>query len=482
MTSQSSCFKVGRFRLWPVAVVLGLAACALNPATGKRQLSLITEAQEIEMGRQAAASVRSTVGLVDNQALQSYVDQIGRREAAASERPNLPWQFQIVDDPSPNAFALPGGFIYVTRGMINLMTSEAELAGVLGHEIGHVTARHSVNQISKQQLAQLGLGLGSIFYPEVRPFESLVGAGLQLLFLKFTRDDEREADVLGFEYMRKRGYDVSEFDDVFTALDRVGEGERGALPAWLSTHPAPADRVKAAQTRAAAVGQQANARIGREDYLGEIDRLVYGNDPRDGFFRGPNFYHPRLRFQLTFPEGWQTENLTQAVVAVAPGNRAALQLTVAGDIRPEAAMERFFAQAGAVPGRVVRDRLQGDPAMIAEFQSRTDGGAVQGLTAYVAHGGLTYQLIGYTAAPLYSGYGAALEQAIRSFAPVTDPRILNVQPQRIEVVRVPTTMTVGEFARRFDSAVPPETLAILNGLPGPESQLTAGALAKCVVG
>jgi predicted Zn-dependent protease len=310
----------------------------------------------------------------------------------------------------------------------------------------------------------------------------LVGAGLELLFLKYSRDDEREADVLGFEYMRKRGYDVAEFDDVFAALDRIGEGERGALPAWLTTHPAPAERVKAAQTRAAAVGQQPNARIGREDYLTQIDRLVYGNDPRQGFFRGRTFYHPKLRFQVAFPERWQTENLTQAVVGVAPENRAALQLTIAGDIPPETAMRRFFAQSGVVPGRVVRDRFQGEAATLAEFQAQTDGGVVQGLTAYVRHGSLTYQLIGYTAAPLYSEYAAALEAAIRSFGPVTDPRILNVQPQRIDLVRVPTAMTVSEFARRFGSAVPPETLAILNGVPGPESVLTAGTLAKRVVG
>ncbi len=474
--------KLGTLRVWPVAIVLGLAACALNPATGRRQLSLLSEAQEIQIGHEAAANVRSTVGLVEQQALQAYVQQIGRREAAASERPDLPWQFQVLDEPGPNAFALPGGFIFLTRGMLNLMTSEAELAAVLGHEIGHVTARHAVNQISKQQLAQLGLGLGSIFYPDLRPFESLVGAGLELLFLKYSRDDEREADVLGFEYMRKRGYDVSEFDDVFAALARIGDGERGALPAWLSTHPAPADRVKAAQTRATTVGPQPNARIGREDYLEHIDRLVYGNDPRQGFFRGQNFYHPTLRLQLTFSEGWQAENLTQSVIAVAPGNRAALQLTIAGDIRPDTAMDRFFSQSGAVPGRVVRDSFSGRPATVAEFQARTGGGVVQGLTAYVLHGGLTYQLIGYTAAPLYSQYGAALERAIRSFAPVTDPRILNVQPQRIDIVTVPAAMTVTEFARRFDSAVPPQTLAILNGLPGPESRLSAGTLAKRVVG
>jgi predicted Zn-dependent protease len=176
--------------MWLMTLAIG--GCALNPATGRRQLSLISEQQEIQMGREAAAEIQTALGLVDDTSLQSYVQRIGRQEAAISERPNLPWQFHVVDDPTPNAFALPGGFIYVTRGMMALMTSEAELAGVLGHEIGHVTARDTVNQLSKQQVAQLGFGLGSIFVPEMQQFGSLAGAGLNLLFLKYGRDDERE--------------------------------------------------------------------------------------------------------------------------------------------------------------------------------------------------------------------------------------------------------------------------------------------------
>jgi predicted Zn-dependent protease len=471
-------------RLAGLALVLGMAACATNPATGKRQLSLIGEDQEIQMGREAAASVRQSIGLVDDKALQAYVSQIGQRQAAASERPNLPWEFHVVDDPTPNAFALPGGFIYVTRGMLGLMTSEAELASVLGHEIGHVTGRHSVNQVSKAQLAQLGMGLGSIFVPEMRPYQSLVGAGLELMFLKYSRDHEREADQLGFEYMRKRGYDVGEFDDVFAALGRIGEqeGNGGALPSWLLTHPAPEERVEAAKERAAAIGPQGNARIGEDAYMQQIDDLVYGKDPRDGFFRGSTFYHPKLRFQMTFPEGWNTENLAQAVVGVARDSRAALQLTVAGRGRPEAAIEQFFAQPGVAAGRVMRDQFNGQPAAIGEFQAQTEGGLVQGLAAYVSRGDVTYQLIGYTSADLYRNYGAALERAIRSFAAVSDPSILNVEPQRIDVVKLDAAMTVAEFAERYRSTVPARTLAIINHVPGPDSRLPAGTLVKRVLG
>jgi predicted Zn-dependent protease len=464
-----------------LVALVALAACATNPATGKRQLSLISEAQEIQLGRESAQAVQTSIGLVDDQGLQAYVQQIGRRQAVTSERPNLPWEFHVVDDPTPNAFALPGGFIYVTRGMLNLMNSEAELAGVLGHEIGHVTARHSVNQVSKQQLAQLGLGLGGIFFPEVRPFGQLLGAGLELLFLKYSRDDEREADELGFQYMRKQGYDGAEFDDVFAALDRAGEEQRSALPGWLATHPAPAERVKSAQARAAAAGAQPDARIERDAYLRQIDDLVYGKDPRDGFFREGRFYHPRLRFQLAFPSGWQTENLTQAVIAVAPENRAVLQLTLAQGA-PDAAFQQFFSQQGIARGRTLQDRINGNPAVMGEFQAQTEQGVVQGLVGFISHGNRTYQVIGYTPASIYGNYGSGMEATIRSFAPVNDPEILNVQPLRMDIVQAPSAITVDEFARQFKSPVPATTLALINQVPGPDSRLPAGALVKRVVG
>ena len=183
------------------AVVSATAGCATNPVTGQRQLSLISEGQEIEMGREGAAQVEAQIGLVDDAALQQYVQRIGKALASKSERPNLPWNFGVVNDPTPNAFALPGGFIYVTRGLLPLMQNEAELATVIGHEIGHVTAKHSVTQMSNAQLAQIGLGIGSILAPAVADrVGGLAGAGLQLLFLKYGRDDERQADELGFNY------------------------------------------------------------------------------------------------------------------------------------------------------------------------------------------------------------------------------------------------------------------------------------------
>jgi predicted Zn-dependent protease len=424
------------------------AACAINPATGKRQLVLIPEAQEIQMGKQAAEEVRGTLGLLDDSELQGYVARVGQQLAARSQRPELPWAFQVVDDPTPNAFALPGGFIYVTRGLLTLLTSEAELATVLGHEIAHVTARHSVNQISKQQLAQLGLGLGAILVPRVEQLTPVLGAGLNLLFLKYGRDDEREADALGFEYLRSGGYSLAEAADVFVALQRAGDDRRSALPSWLSTHPAPAERAEAAKARAAEAPRTDGGRVGDAAYLQRIDDLAYGENPRHGFFKDGVFYHPDLQFELTFPRGWQTDNLARAVVAVAPGRQAALQLTLAGTVGRDEALRRFLSQEGVEAGPATRVRTGSGPAAVAEFRGQTPEGIVQGLVAYVEHRGRTFQIVGYAPASRYPQFDTAFGRAIQSFATVTDPAILSVQPRRIDVLRVDRAQTLSQFRSR----------------------------------
>ncbi len=197
------------------------SGCSVNPATGKRQLSLIPESQEIAMGQQYDQQAAGSLGLYDDPELAAYVSALGKELAATSERPDLPWTFRVVDDPTVNAFALPGGYIYVTRGILAHLESEAELAGVVGHEIGHVTARHSVNQISKQQLAGLATMGAMIAKPELQQFGGLAETGLGLMFLKFGRDDERQSDDLGLRYLQRANYDPRPMADVMEMLDLV---------------------------------------------------------------------------------------------------------------------------------------------------------------------------------------------------------------------------------------------------------------------
>ena len=155
----------------PAALLLAAvaSACATNPVTGSRELVFMSESQEAELGRQADAQIRSEMGVYDDAALQEYITAVGSSLAAASHRPDLPWQFAVIDSPVVNAFAVPGGYIYLTRGLLAYLNDESELAGVLGHEIGHVTARHSVQAYSRAAGAQMGLLLGQIFVPAMRP-------------------------------------------------------------------------------------------------------------------------------------------------------------------------------------------------------------------------------------------------------------------------------------------------------------------------
>ena len=241
-----------RTRIWASWLVAGIvsAACATNPVTGRSELSLVSESQEISMGQQAKQEVAATIGLYDDAQAQTYVSNLGKKLAANSERPSLPWSFQVVDDPAVNAFALPGGPIFVTRGIMTTLNSEAELAAVVGHEIGHVTAKHSVQQISRAQVAQIGLGVGSILSPTVANYAGLASTGLSLLFLKYGRDAESQADALGFKYSLNASYDVREMLDVFRTLERVGASSGGGgLPEWLSSHPNPENRLTATQRR-----------------------------------------------------------------------------------------------------------------------------------------------------------------------------------------------------------------------------------------
>jgi predicted Zn-dependent protease len=460
---------------------LTLGACATNPVTGRREIALVSEAQEIQMGQQGAAEVVQALGLVNDQALNDYVNRVGMALAAKSERPNIPWSFRVVDDPTPNAFALPGGPIFVTRGMMNLMRSEAELAGVLGHEIGHITARHSVSQMSKQQLAQIGLGVGSILSPTVAQFGELAGTGLQLLFLKYGRDDERQSDELGFRYMLDQGYDVREFGDIFASLQRMGEAAgQSPIPSWMASHPDPGERVKTAQRRVAELNRPTtNLRTGEAEFLQRISGLVYGENPRNGFFENGVFYHPDMRFRFTIPSGWKAQNTPQAVVAVSPQQNAMVQLTL-GKGSPEEAARQFLSQQGLQAGQPSRETINGIPAVASQFQAQTQQGVLQGLVAFFGYNGQTYQILGYGPAQGFAANQQAIRQVLGSFAPVNDQRILNVQPSRIEIVRIERPETLGAFAQRTGTTIPISELAILNQVEGAGTQLPVGFLAKRV--
>ncbi len=466
-----------------MAAAVILAGCATNPATGEKQFSLISEGQEIQMGLEADPSIVASMGLDPDSGRQRYVREMGLRLARVSERPNLPWTFRVIDDPVVNAFAVPGGHIYVTRGILAHLNSEAELASVLGHEIGHVTARHSVTQMSRQQLAQIGLVVGTVLKPELARYAGIASQGLGLLFLKYSRDDESQADQLGLRYMRRGGYDAHRMPEVFTLLDRVGQASGGGrVPEWLATHPNPGNRRGSIERQIAALpAESLGTVVNRDAYLRHIDGVVFGNNPRDGFFRGSEFFHPELRFRFTFPQGWATQNQRQAVVAVSRQQDAIEAITLSDQATPEAAARAFFSQQG-VRGTPSRGSIHGFAAAGGGFNAITEDSTVlTGQVAFVAYGGSVYQLLAYGPQARWSAYARAADQSLGSFDRLTDPTLLAVQPWQVDVVAIPQAMTIDDFERRYPGPTPVATIALVNNVD-PGTQFRSGTLLKRIVG
>jgi predicted Zn-dependent protease len=261
------------------------SACASNPVTGRREVSFLSEAEEIAIGQRGDAEIRREMGVYQDDELQRYVSGVGQRLAAVSHRPSLPWTFTVVDVPAVNAFALPGGYIYVTRGLLAHLGDESELAGVLGHEIGHVTARHASQQFTRSTGGSIGVLLASIFVPGLAPFSDLASAGLGTLFLKYGRDDELESDRLGVEYAARAGWDPESVPRFLTTLSRLDAMSVRGVPNWLSTHPDPGSRVVKAAPVAASQTDSTRDR-NRDEFL-RRSRTHLRDDPSEGVVQAP---------------------------------------------------------------------------------------------------------------------------------------------------------------------------------------------------
>ena len=468
-----------RSRLAILTVVVALTACAVNPATGKKEFMLVSESQELAMGKQYDQQLVVEMGLYDDQALAGYVQELGLKLAALSERPQLPWAFRLVDDPVVNAFAVPGGYIYITRGILANMSSEAQLVSVLGHEIGHVTARHTAQQMTQQQLFGLGLGVGAMFSPTIA---GIASGAVQVLFLKFSRDDESQADELGFRYMRAARYDPREAADLFAQLARVSATAGSRLPEWQSTHPDPENRRAKALARAAALPatELSGTLVRRDEYLNRLDGMVYGANPREGYFIDARFVHPDLAFEVTFPAGWPHVNQRTVVGAQSAEQDAVVMLTLAEGGTPTEAAQGFFATEG-ISGTPTGSSINGLAATGGIFTAQTQQGAIQGEIQFIAHSGMVFQVMGYAPADKWSSRRAAVHAALASFRRVADQQLLGVQPWRVDIVRLDRTLTPTEFAQRYPGPVSADDIALIN-------QVDAGGrfmnrnLAKRVVG
>ena len=478
-----------RLRYRALGLALGgallTAACASNPVTGQREVSLISEAEEIEIGRRGDAEIRREMGVYNDDEMQRYVSGIGERIASVSHRPQLPWTFTVLDDQAVNAFALPGGFVYVTRGLLAHLGDEAELAGVLGHEVGHVTARHVSQQYSRSAGGSLAVLLASIFVPGVAPFGDLANVGLGTLFLKYGRDDELESDRLGVEYSTKAGWDptgVPRFLETLSRLDALSE--RG-IPNWLSTHPDPGSRVVKAQPIAERLAGEGTADRNRDEYLRRVDGLTYGDDPAEGVVRGNQFLHPDLRIGIDFPEGWQVQNAPDQVVARLDGGKALMVMQAATTARGASlndAASRHMRGLGFKLESGTVEQRGGLDTFVGVYTGRAKGvGSVRVRAAHVTVGRQVYMLAGVAPTQEFARVEPEFERALASFRELTSSEAAAVRPNHLAVYVARLGDSWQSIAQRAGKGLVSATrLALMNGF-AVNVQPPAGTTLKIVV-
>jgi predicted Zn-dependent protease len=468
--------------LWMLLAAVIVWGCATNPATGQRQIILMSEQEEIQLGRQSDAEVRQQMGLYQDPALQQYIRGIGARLARQAHRPNLPWTFAVVDEPAVNAFALPGGFVYITRGILPFLRNEAELAAVMGHEVGHVDARHSAQQYSTQTLAGGGLAVLGIFVPQTRPAQGLASAGLNAMFLKFSREDELQADQLGVGYASKAGWDPQGMPGLLGTLARLDSatGSSRGVPNWALTHPPAADRVAKVQAAVAAV--PAGGTTNPTTLEQHIDGLVFGDSREKGIVRGTEFLHPILRFAVRFPDGWDVQNGEEQVVAQPAGqtNRVMLlQVTDASGALSQLASQQT-TQAGWRPAAGDVARINGLDAYVGTYDGVVDQTAVRLRAAHVRSGSHVFVIAGLAPTAEFAAAEPVFAAAIRTFRSLSAEEANRIQPDRVDFHVVRNGETWDSLAREAGGAVKASTLAIMNGRD-PGSAPRAGERVRVVV-
>lgn len=479
-----------------LVMFLLLDSCAKNPVTGKNEFMLMSKEQEIAMGQQSDPEIVAFFGLYQDKQLQGFIDEKGKAMAAISHRPDLPFEFKIVDSPVVNAFAVPGGFVYFTRGIMAHFNNEAEFAGVLGHEIGHITARHSAKQYSNAMLGQLGLVAGTIISPEFAQFADIASTGLQLLFLKFGRDAESQSDKLGVEYSTKIGYDAAEMAEFFSTLDRLST-QAGAedVPTFLSTHPDPADREQRVAKLAETWKKKTNAtdlEVGRESYLKMIDGMVYGEDPKQGFVENSVFYHPELRFQFSIPSSWAVQNTPQQVQMAPKDGKAVMMLRLGEGTSLENAAQTALKNYQLTVVQSKQETVNGLPALVVladrtaqqqQQQQQQQQNAQQSLRVllyFIQYGGNIYNLIGASTQADFPAYMQLFQSTMETFRELTDPSKLNKQAERIKIRTVPQNGTLSQaFSSLRIDQKRMEELAVLNGM-SLNDQVQRGTLIKVI--
>jgi predicted Zn-dependent protease len=462
---------------------VGVSSCSVqrNPVSGQKRAFAYSWQQEIEIGQQADKEVVAFYGVYDDSELTAYVDQIGqrvleeshlRREDADRQFRETPFTFRVVDSPVVNAFALPGGYVYFTRGILAHMDNEAQLAMVMGHEIGHVAARHASQRALTQQAGQILLIGGAIIGQEALGIPAgdilqLGSTAAQLLFLSYSRDAERESDQLGVEYSALSGYAAGEGSGFFRIIQRVSAKAGASLPYYLSSHPDPGDREQAVERMAQEWREKGTEMdyTGRDEYLAKIDGIMIGENPRHGFVDNGVYFHPDLEFRFDIPSGWRLQNDRAQVVTFTEAQDGVQIMAIANNASSaRQAVDEVMASEGISMTEQTGLRINGLTAHRA-MADATDqqGNQLKVVVHGIEYGGNVYRIISYTTAARYQSYYPAFISQSESFRQLTEQARLNVQPHHLRIVTADRNAPFRDF---IPSSLPPdmdaEDIAILN--------------------
>jgi len=484
-----------RFKWLAVGVVfLVLQSCSRNPVTGKKELLFMSTEQELAISKESHPSIVSSMGLYEDKKLQDFINLKGKEMGKISHRPELDYQFFIVDSPVVNAFAVPGGYIYFTRGIMAHFNNEAEFAGVLGHEIGHVTARHSARQRRDQLLGTFGVIAGMVISPRVAQFGEQLMQGVQLLMLSYSRAHESESDKIGVGYSSKIGYDAHQMANFFGTIKRISTNAGQSIPNIMSTHPDPGDRFNnvhkmAAEYQIQNVGSYA---INREKYLQLINGMIYGEDPKQGFVENNVFYHPDLRFQMPIPTDWKTQNSPAAFVMAPKDGKSEMILTLAQGKTLDSAAANLVKQYNLKTLESTRTTINGNRAIVMvsqqqqeqqqgqQQQPQTAANTVQVISWLIQYNGAIYVIHGITTADVYANMLPTFRSVGENFRSLTDADKLNRKPERVFVKVAPRTGTFGEVMSAMGMPTSRlEELGVINSRKA-DDQVQRGALIKVV--
>ncbi len=467
---------------WLLVLVIVPSGCVTEPSalTGEKKSYGYTWQQELEIGKKSDRDLVREMGVYPDDALSRYVTDIGERVLAQSnlrqpDTPeiylNLEFTFRVMDSPVVNAFALPGGYVYVTRGLLAHLNNEAQLAVVLGHEITHVAARHASQQALKQQWGQIGLVAGAVIGQGITgnenfadQFLGLGGSVFQMLTLKYGRDAERESDIYGVEYSAKAGYAVGEAAAFFNSLGRISDKSGGRLPSWQSSHPDPGER----EGRLLQLGREMESKygklkVGEDDYLKRVDGLVVGENPRQGLVMRGKFYHPDMDFQFDVPQGWRAKNDASTVTLADPQGRGVLIFSIGDGDTPEEAARSFLASSKLQPTQAGESTVGGQSGYVVVGSVATSSGNVLVRNEFASYNRNVFSFLSYAAAEDVQAYRPYFASVTKSFGPIRDKAIRELEPATLKVI---TTDRAAAFQSYLSKDLPfgldESDLAIIN--------------------